>query len=161
MAANSQAASAVAIVNLFENGDMTWAGSESKMNIGNVRLHLRVLRRASFAVLDQSQPKYEDSALYWLDRNEELWGRKGHQVAMQETSKSIDMFTSCIPDLSDLRLVCETLHVMFLRGYNIKPMGRQTAEVAKAILLMCKIPKALFLYKKGFATLYSFYITSL
>ena len=74
MAANSQAASAVAIVNLFENGQMTWAGSESKMSIGNVRLHLRVLRRASFAVLDQSQPKYDESALNWLDRNEELWG---------------------------------------------------------------------------------------
>ena len=102
MEANSQAASAVAVVNMFENGQTQWAGAESKMSIGNVRLHLRVLRRTSFAVLDQSQPKYNDSALYWLDRNEELWGRKGHQVAMQETSKSIDMFTSCIPDLSDL-----------------------------------------------------------
>ena len=99
MAANSQAASAVAIVSLFEHGQMTWAGTESKMSTGNVRLHLRVLRRASFAVLDQSQPKYDDSAIYWLDRSETCGAVKGHQVAMQEAAKSIDMFTSCIPRL--------------------------------------------------------------
>ena len=62
---------------------------------------------------------------------------------MQESTRSFDAFVSAVPDLSDLQVVAETLHVMFLRGYNVKPYGKQAAETAKAILVMTKIPRAL------------------
>ena len=66
--------------------------SDSKMTIYNVRLHLRVLRRLSLAVVDVSKPTYEGSALFVFDRNEELWGRKSNKVVLQESAKNFDLF---------------------------------------------------------------------
>ena len=66
--------------------------SDSKMTIYNVRLHLRVLRRLSLAVVDATKPTYEGSALFFFKRNEELWDRKSNKVALQESAKNFDLF---------------------------------------------------------------------
>ncbi len=100
------------------------------MSIHSVRLHLRILRRLSLAVADQAEPKYHESAIYWWDRNEEIFGRKCKEVVLQESSRNFDQFVAAIPDFADLRNVSETLHVMFLRGYSLKLHGRQVAETA-------------------------------
>jgi len=113
------------------------------MSVANVRLHLRVPRRLSLAVLDQANPSYEHSALFYFDKNEEFFGRKGSQTVLQESVKYFDAFQSAVPDLTDLRNVSETLHVMFLRGYPVKPFGRTAGETAKAITVMTKVPGAL------------------
>jgi len=113
------------------------------MNLYNIRLHIRVLRRLSMAVNDQADPKYEDSALFFFDKNEEIFGRKASQTAMQESGKSFDAFQSAIPDLNDLRSAAETFHVMLLRGYHCKVSAREVGNFARAVVLMTKIPSAL------------------
>lgn len=105
-----------------------YANNETRMSIHAVRLHLRILRRLSLAVLDQTEPKYHGSALYWWDRNEELFGRKGKEVLLQESSRNFDQFVAAVSDFDDLRNVSETLHIMLLRGYSLKLSGRQVAE---------------------------------
>lgn len=82
------------------------------------------------AVVDQSNAKYEGSALYWFDRSEEVFGRRVHQCAMQESGKYFDTFVAAIPDAHDLRNVAETLHIMLLRGYSLKLTGRSVTETA-------------------------------
>ena len=51
-------------------GQLRFASQETQMGVKNVRLHLRILRRCSLAVKDQSAPKHEYSALYYFERNE-------------------------------------------------------------------------------------------
>ena len=83
----------MAVEQLLKGTNMKWANAESRMNIYNIRLHMRVLRRLSMAVLDQGDPKYEESALAYFDKNEEIFGRKGKQVAvLQESTKALDAF---------------------------------------------------------------------
>lgn len=141
---------------------MAWANAETKMNLYNVRLHLRVLRRTSMAVCHPANPEYKDSGLYFWDRNEEIFGRKSPQTFLQETGRSFDAFLSAVPNLDDLRAVSEAIHVMFLRGYNIKPGGKQAAETAKAILIATKVPNALlprFSEYAGLMTMYESYMS--
>ncbi len=90
--AKDGAASATDIAELFDSKKIVWASSETRMSVGNIRLHLRVLRRLSMAVEDSSKPSYCNSALFYMDRNEEIWGRKGQQVALQESTKNLDSF---------------------------------------------------------------------
>lgn len=92
LAKSSQPSSALDIANMFEAKKVRWASSESKMTVGTIRLHLRILRRLSMAVADQGDMKYQNSALYFFDRNEELWGRRCSQVALQESTKYFDAF---------------------------------------------------------------------
>jgi len=82
--------SAVALVELFERSGLKWASNDTKMSVANVRLHLRVLRRLSLAVLDQANPSYEHSALFYFDKNEEFFGRKVHKACCRNRS-SISM----------------------------------------------------------------------
>jgi len=135
--------SAISLVEWFEAKSIRWANAETKMTLYNVRLHTRIFKRLSMSVLDESNPKYDQSALFWVDRNEDLWGRKGAQTMLQESGRSFDAFVAAIPDNKDLRNVAETYHVMLLRGYNVKAHGRNSAETAKQILLFSKIPPAL------------------
>ena len=114
------------------------------MGVKNVRLHLRILRRCSLAVKDQSAPKHEYSALYYFERNEEIWGRRAAETALQESTRYFDSFQSALPDLSDLRNAAECSHVTMLRGYNVKVAGRQVSEHAKALAMYNKVPAALF-----------------
>ena len=131
--------SPASLVALFDENKLQWASKDSTMSLYNVRLHLRVLRRLSMAVADPAAPSYTHSALHYFDRNEEIWGRRTFQVVLQESPRYLDAFTGAIPDLGNLRLVAEALHVMYLRGYNVKPSGRQAADTAKSILTMCKV----------------------
>ncbi|CAK0856763.1 unnamed protein product [Prorocentrum cordatum] len=130
---NSQSSTPPAIEELFNSGGITWAHKETTMNLYNIRLHLRILRRLSMAVADVGAPAYKDSALCYFDRNEEIWGRKHPNVTMQETGRSFDAFQSAVPDLGDLRVLAETYHVMLLRGYNVKASGRHAPETAKTL----------------------------
>ena len=113
------------------------------MNVVNVRLHLRILRRLSMATLDSVSPVYEDSALFFWDRNETHWGRLGVQVGVQENPRAFDSFCSAITSPSMLRLVSETFHHMLLRGFTTKVTSRDVTDLAKSIAIGCKIPRAL------------------
>ena len=65
MGSSGAANSAVAITTWFEASGMSWASTETKMSLYNVRLHLRVLRRVSLAVLNPATPAYDRSALFF------------------------------------------------------------------------------------------------
>lgn len=123
--------------------NIKWADNETKMTVQNIRLLLRILRRLSLAVVDESKPSYEDSALYFFDRNEEIWGRKQVEVQLQENARSLDTFQAAIPNLDDLRDASEALHVLLLRKANLKLTGRGVADLAKGLVLYNKIPRAL------------------
>ena len=120
-----------------------WADNDTKMTIQNVRLHLRILRRLSMAVVDETAPSYQDSALFFFDRNEELWGRKSSEVLLQENTRSLDTFQAALPNLQDLRTASECLHILLLRKANIKLVGRGIADLAKGLALYNRIPEAL------------------
>ena len=92
LSASGSSAAAPQLVTMLENSGIRWANAETKMNIYGVRVHLRILRRLSMAVVDSTQPAYQDSALYYFDRNEEMWGRKAPEVQMQESVKYFDSF---------------------------------------------------------------------
>lgn len=102
LAKSGQPSSALDIASMFEAKKMKWASSESKMTVGTIRLHLRILRRFSMAVSDMNAPSYDESALYYFDRNEELWGRRSVQVILQESTKLLDSFqaTGCASRLA-------------------------------------------------------------
>lgn len=134
---------ATQIEELLTEHDIIFSNKETKMTLINIRLHLRVLRRLSMAVVDQRKPSYEQSALYFFDRSEEVFGRRAPEVALQESTKAMDAFQAGIPDLDDLRVASETFHIMLLRGYNIRPAARQTSEVARSLVHYTKIPAAL------------------
>ncbi|CAK0892141.1 unnamed protein product [Prorocentrum cordatum] len=155
----SQSSTPPAIEELFNSGGITWAHKETTMNLYNIRLHLRILRHLSMAVADVGAPACKDSALCYFDRNEEIWGRKHPNVALQETGRSFDAFQSAVPDLGDLRMLAETYHVMLLRGYTVKASGRQAPETAKATLTMTKVPSSLLPRHPLFESVLSVYKT--
>lgn len=118
------------MVDLLESRKTVWANAESKLTVHNVRLHIRILRRLSLAVVDPAVPVYHESALYFFDRNEEIYGRRSKEMVLQESPRYFDSFVASIPEPADLRNAAETLHVMLLRGYNLKLSGRGVTETA-------------------------------
>ena len=62
---------------------------------------------------------------------------------LQESCRYLDAFQAALTDSNDLRMAAENLHVMFLRGYNVKAHGRHVAETARACVMYTKIPAAL------------------
>ncbi len=70
----------------------TWANKDTTLTVYTVRQLLRIIRRFSLAVLDQSNPTYGQSGLYYLERNEEIFGRKRKEVVLQESAKYLDSF---------------------------------------------------------------------
>ncbi len=120
----------------------TTSSSQTKMTVKQVQLHFRILRRLSMAVTNEASPVYKDSALYFFERNEDLWGRKGKEVLLQESSKYLDCFQSALPSLSDLRDAAEALHIMNLRGCTPKLAGRNVAEHARALTMYNQLPTA-------------------
>ena len=68
------------MVKYLDASKIKYANSDTAMKLYGVRLHLRVLRRLSMAVLDPAQPKYEYSGLYYMDRNE---GKKHRGFSMR------------------------------------------------------------------------------
>jgi hypothetical protein len=122
--------SAQAVMALLVDKKVKFANAETTLTLHQVRSHLRILRRASMAVIDSSNPTYEYSALYYLDRNEEVFGRRVQEVAFQESVKYLDSFIAAVPDAGDLRNTVETVHYLLLRGVQLKLTGRSTAETA-------------------------------
>lgn len=145
--------SASSLADLLQQTGMKFANAETKMNLYNVRLHLRLLRRFSFAVEDPSKPAHKNSALFFMERQEEIFGRRSHETQMQESARALDAFQVAVPDPQDLRIACENLHIVSLRGYSIKTLGRHTGETAKALVLYNKIPQALMPRFEKFAHL--------
>lgn len=142
---SNKPSTAADLVKYFEDRGIKFANADTIMKIYGVRLHLRVLRRLSLAVLDPAQPKYEYSGLYYMDRNEELFGRLSPQMSMQEAPRIFDSFQSSLSDLNDLRMACENLHVLWLRGSQLKLSLRTVQDTARCLPLYSKIPKAIAL----------------
>ena len=122
---------------------VTFARDDTVMNVKNIRQHLRILRRLSLAVVGEGTPAYKDSALYFFDRNEEIWGRRCDQVAVQESPKYLDTFQATLPSLGALRDAAENFHVALLRGFSQKVNGRQCGDHARAFAAMNRVPTAL------------------
>ena len=137
------AGAATGLVEYMQAHKIVFANSDTTMNVANVRLHLRVLRRLSMAVADTGSPAYADSALFFFDRNEEIFGRKGQQTLLQESARAFDSFQSALQSLDELRMASENLHILLLRGCNIKMSGRQIPELARGLVLYSKVPQAL------------------
>lgn len=123
--------------------NIQFASRETEMNVKNVRLHIRILRRLSLAVEDPAAPVYKNSALYYFERNEGLFGRKAPEMAVQESGKYLDQFQAALPDLADLRNAAETWHILNLRGCAPRLAGRQVVEHARALSMYSRIPAAL------------------
>ena len=94
------------------NYKIKFASKENEMDVSSIRRHLRILRRLASATVDANNPTYEYSALYFLDKNEETFGRKAEECLMQESCRYLDNFQASLPDLSDLRNACEALHIL-------------------------------------------------
>lgn len=141
--AEGKAGSAQDILDLLVGANLRYASAETRMTIGNVRLHLRLLRRCSMAVLDPGSPRYEGSALDYFERNENVWGRRAEQTALQESGKYFDAFQAALPNLCDLRCAAENLHIAQLRGYSMRIGGRNVADQARGLLMLSKVPAAL------------------
>ena len=61
-----------------------------------------------------------------------------HRPPLSEDEKA------ALPDMDDLRMACETIHIIYLRGQtSLKLGGRNISETAKALLMYHKIPKFL------------------
>ena len=91
------------------------------MNPKNICIHVRVVKRLSDSAADEAHPKYEDSALYFFHRNEELWGRMHEATNLQESIFALDSFQAALSSNSQLRNAAENLHILLLRGY--RPFG--------------------------------------
>lgn len=50
---------------------------------------------------------------------------------------------AALPDLEDLRVACETLYILQLRGVVIKWSARTSTEQARSLVMYRKIPKLL------------------
>ena len=137
------AASAVDIEAFLAGQQIVWANNSTTMSLYNIRLHLRVYKKCAGAVKDPATPAHEGSALYWLECNEELWGRRASQCVLQEQPRSLDTFVSAFNDMENLRLACETFHVMNLRGFGVKFSVKHVSDTAKALPYYTKIPHAL------------------
>lgn len=122
--------SAQAVISLLLDKKIKFASTETTMTLHHVRTHLRILRRASMAVSDSANPAYEFSGLYYLDRNEEVFGRRVQEVTFQESVKYLDSFIAAVSDAGELRSTLETVHYLLLRGVHLKLTGRSTTETA-------------------------------
>ena len=113
------------------------------MNPKNICIHVRVVKRLSDSVADESHPTYEDSALYFFHRNEELWGRNNEATILQESIYALDSLQAALPSNSQLRNAAENLHILLLRGYRpFGSIGRagHTQEVARALAMYSSFP---------------------
>ena len=135
--------SAQDIVDQMIKYKIKFACKDSEMDVASIRRHLRILRRLASATVDANNPTYEYSALYFLDKNEETFGRKAEESLMQESCRTLDNFQASLPDLSDLRNACEALHILQLRGHKVKLTGRSVTEQARALVHYNKIPNTL------------------
>ena len=121
-----------------------FASNDTKMTLANIRVHCRVLKRFGMAVMDQAAPSYKYSAMYYMDRNEEVFHRKTSNTLWQDSPRIVDAFQAALPDLDDLRAACENLHILNLRGQvTLKIGGRSVAECCRALVMYTKIPKYL------------------
>lgn len=113
------------------------------MQIDTIRRHMRIMKRVSGAVENPNEPSYMYSALWYFERNEELWGRKAPQVNLQESVRYFDSFQAALPDQEDLRSAAEALHVLMLRGHVPKFTQRTVTEQAKALATYNRVPRLL------------------
>ena len=133
--------SATQVVEWLEK--VQFANRETEMNLKNVRMHIRILRRLSLAVENPAAPTYQNSALYYLERNEGMFGRRSPELVVQESARYLGQFQAALPELADLRNAAETWHILNLRGCAPKVGGRQVVEHARALAMYSRVPASL------------------
>ena len=116
-----------------------FANKASEVTPAGVRMHMRVLRRFSMAVTDELNPTYEKSGLYYLERCQEIWGRRAPQTALNENIRHLDAFQAAVTTLSDLQIACETHFYLLLRGINVNMKEKSIAPYVKACILYTKV----------------------
>ena len=130
---NGQAGSATDVEKFLAAGNITFANSETTMSLGNIRLHLRIMRRLSLAVIDPANPTFTDCGLDYLEKLEMIYGRRVSQTALLESGRTLDAFTSGVTDFTELRSAIETLFYLSIRGHSLKRPFRQAGETAKVL----------------------------
>lgn len=113
------------------------------MQLDGVRRHMRIIKRLAAATPNPQAPEYENSALFFFERNEEIWGRRRSEVFLQESARYLDAFQASLPELEDLRSAAEALHVLTLRGHSPKINGRNIPEQARALAAYNRVPRLL------------------
>ena len=116
-----------------------FANKASEVTPQGARMHLRVLRRFSLAVADEVNPAYEKSGLYYLEKCQEIWGRRTPQTALNENIRHLDAFQAGALDLSDLQIACETHFHILLRGNNVNIKEKSIAPYVRACILYTKV----------------------
>jgi len=106
-------------------------------------LLLRILKRLSMSVENQQQPAYPRSALYFMDKLEDTFGRNCAETTWTDSHHVLDAMQSNVPSNDDLRIVCENLYVMQLRGARLKGTTRGVAEHIRSLLAIHRIPATL------------------
>ena len=118
--------------------DVQYASKETKVTPASVRMHLRVLRRLSTAVVDQANPVHENSGLFFLEKCQEFWGRRTPQTALNESVRQLDGFAAACADVNELQMACEAHFYMVLRGNVMKLSDRNVGGYSRACVLTMK-----------------------
>jgi hypothetical protein len=140
---NGKEQNATVVAETMKNANIKYSSTDNAMTDKNVRMHLKILRRLSVACVSQTNPQYKDSALFFADKIEDVFGRTSGCSAVINHHHVMDQFQSSIHDLADLRIVFENLFTVFLRGYNVKLSHRTASDSARVLLNMNKLPQQL------------------
>ena len=130
------AATAVEVAEVLES--VQCASKETKVTATSVRMHLRVLKRLSMAVADQANPVHEKSGLWYLEKCQEIWGRKTPQTALNGSVRQLDAFAAACVDSNELQMGCEAHFYLALRGNVTKLSDRTVGVYARACVLTMK-----------------------
>ena len=130
-------ATAVEVANVLQG--VQCVSKETKVTAATVRQHLRVLRRLSMAVADQSHPVHEKPGLWFLERCQEIWGRRTPRTTLNENVRQLDGFASACVDMNELQMACEAHFYMVLRGNVVKLSDRNIGLYSRACVLTMKV----------------------
>ena len=111
MLSEGKRGSAQEIMDLMGKYNIRFASKESEMSLDTIRRHMRILRRFAAAGVDQSTVQYDGSALYFIDKLEEIYGRRAEQTQLQESVRSLDSFQSALSEQQDLVAATEDIHI--------------------------------------------------
>jgi hypothetical protein len=101
-------------MDLMGKYNIRFASKESEMSLDTIRRHMRILRRFA-AAGDPSTGQYDGSALYYIDKLEEIYGRRAEQTQLQESVRYLDSFQSALPDQQDLAAAAEDIYIYIYR----------------------------------------------
>ena len=102
------------------------------MTLHNIRTHMRIVRRASHACVDPTDPKHMHSALYYWEQMESIFGRSATETRLTESLRAIDAFQAALPNNDDLRSAAEVVFVSTLRGVSLPWTTRDVASFARS-----------------------------